>query len=209
MNETKMRSAEPSSVPGQPDPIEVAPDQSTPPGQPAVAPNIETRSVPPILFEGDESIPGPDRGPTAAETAASSPPEPAGAASPSSPLPSNYGTGKLLLVARDPGSLYAHWDLPAEQALDQPLQLRIHHENLGGPVLSERPVDPKSNHCFIPIDPGGIRYIAELGYHSGQGGWTAIAASQPVAALAEPGGSPAPVTFGTLLFAPSGTLSPG
>ncbi|PYJ94126.1 MAG: hypothetical protein DME23_25365, partial [Verrucomicrobia bacterium] len=72
--------------------------------------------VPPILLEGDEptapSVSGPGQryalGPTP-------PPEHVGATVESGELPEAYGTKKLLLAARDPHWLYAHWDLTRDQ----------------------------------------------------------------------------------------------
>src|SRR5687767_12073973 len=74
--------------------------------------------IPPILLEGDTTpapaASGPGRRyatPPVSQAAAAPPP-------PAAQLPEAYGTRKLLLTARDPHWLYAHWDLTAEQLKD-------------------------------------------------------------------------------------------
>src|SRR3974390_380725 len=70
--------------------------------------------IPPILLEGDDSSPRPSNPP-----ALSIAPTPASASQPGPreelKLPEAYGTGRLLLTARDPLWLYVHWDLTTEQ----------------------------------------------------------------------------------------------
>src|SRR5262245_16804114 len=72
-------------------------------------------NVPSILLEGDApSSPPPAQGPGeryAVRPAAGSA-RPMGAGQ---ELPQAYGTGRLLLAARDPHWLYAHWDLTRDQ----------------------------------------------------------------------------------------------
>src|SRR5437764_11831806 len=123
------------------------PGTSHDPGVPAP----QTPTVPPILLEGDE--------PAAREPARTEPqkfavaPTPAETRSepPRAELPQAYGTGQLLLVARDPGCLYAHWDpnpkqveLSRRSSVEPHLRLRIHEDSLQGPVVTELPVRSES-----------------------------------------------------------------
>ncbi len=138
--------------------------------------------IPPILLEGDRapapSASGPGRryalGPTAPvehfETAVE--------------LPESYGTKKLLLTARDPHWLYAHWDLTNEQqrkynsaSAHGHLAVRVHKDSLDGEVVTQVEVHPESRHWFIHVGNGGTKYVAELGYNDRAGKWKRISTS--------------------------------
>src|SRR5438067_1123980 len=82
--------------------------------QPVANPARSGLKIPPILFEGDDP---PPPAPEAAAQKYAVGPGPAGPKpySQDGELPEAYGTQKLMLVARDPHWLYAHWDLTREQ----------------------------------------------------------------------------------------------
>src|SRR5437879_1221836 len=91
-----------------------------------------TLKIPPILLEGDESesppITGPGRKYSVGTTATVE-----RQVSEHRELPEAYGTARLLLMRRDPRSLYAHWDLTSPQqrhfnslAAEGHLILRVH-----------------------------------------------------------------------------------
>src|SRR5205823_5595326 len=85
------------------------------PANSPVAPDSKAAlKIPPILLEGDESEPTPITGPgekySAGTTATVERP-----LSEHRELPEAYGTSRLLLMPRDPRSLYAHWDLTSTQ----------------------------------------------------------------------------------------------
>ena len=140
--------------------------------------------IPPLLLEGDEtptaSASGPGQryslGPSAAPSAPTG--EEAGE------LPEAYGTKRLLLTARDPQWLYAHWDLTREQqkeynqlSADGHLVLRVYvHEVAGEPVVVVH-VHPESRHWFVHVGHGGTKYVATLGYHAFGGQWVTLATS--------------------------------
>src|ERR1043165_6805469 len=72
--------------------------------------------VPPILLEGDEPAAPIGGGPGERyDLGPASPPEHMETLGELGELPEAYGTEKLLLTARDPNWLYAHWDLTREQ----------------------------------------------------------------------------------------------
>src|SRR5438128_1715756 len=73
--------------------------------------------IPPILLEDDEPAP---RLFSKSSQEHSVPPKhsPLAQAAESAALPEAYGTGQLLLLPKDPHSLYAHWDLTSAQQRD-------------------------------------------------------------------------------------------
>ncbi|MEO7297263.1 MAG: DUF4912 domain-containing protein, partial [Verrucomicrobiota bacterium] len=101
-----------------------------------------------------------------------------------SELPEAYGTQKLLLTARDPLWLYAHWDFSREQlqkhnklARDGHLALRVFKNKIHSDPDWEIQVHPESRNWFVPVDEGGAKYFAELGYHNQNGDWTRLSVS--------------------------------
>jgi len=141
--------------------------------------------VPPILFEGDEPASSSPMG-LGLKYALGPSPAP-GRTTPEEPeLPQAYGTGRLLLAARDPHCLYAHWDLTLEQqqrfnrlSVHRHLLVRVHPEALSRPPVSELHVHPESRHWFIHVDVPGARYVTELGYYEHGQQWRTIAVSEP------------------------------
>ena len=139
-------------------------------------------AVPPILLEGDapsaprQSGPG-ERyviGGTESVSLESDPTE----------LPESYGTERLLLVARDPHWLYAHWDLTGEQlrqhnaaSRDKHLIVRVFLNQATGKPVVEQHVHPESRNWFLHVGRGGAKYVAQLGYYDRKGAWQTVATS--------------------------------
>ncbi|MFO1475289.1 MAG: DUF4912 domain-containing protein [Verrucomicrobiota bacterium] len=101
-------------------------------------------------------------------------------------LPEAYGTQRLMLAARDPHWLYAHWDLTREQmnrynslSAEGHLVLRIHSAGAEGKPVEEVQVLPDSRHWFVHVETAGVSYVAELGYYRRGGKWTMISLSTP------------------------------
>jgi uncharacterized protein len=99
-------------------------------------------------------------------------------------LPESYGTGRLLLAARDAHCLYAHWDATAEQqrqcdtlSPQHRLRVRVHSDTVTGPAVSELQAVPKSRHWFVHVAQAGKSYATELGYYQPDGQWRRLAAS--------------------------------
>ena len=141
-------------------------------------------SVPPILLEGDEPAP-PAIGP--GQKYALGPALLAGPASgEKGELPAAYGTEKLLLLARDPHWLYAHWDLTERQqrqynalSSDRHLVVRVQPGTVAGHPSSEMHVHPESRHWFIHVERAATKYVAQLGYYQANRQWVTVAASGP------------------------------
>jgi hypothetical protein len=144
--------------------------------------------VPPILLEGDEpSAPtggGPGQryalGPTPRQEHVESTRE-------LGELPESYGTEKLLLTARDPHWLYAHWDLTRQQlreynrrSADGHLVLRVYTDRVAGEPFVETHVNPESRNWFVHVGRGGAKFVAVLGYYAKSNArWTQFAVSAP------------------------------
>lgn len=148
----------------------------------AKAPTPPAPAIPAILLEGDTSTAPPPSGPGQRYALAPRPP----VASPLAPptLPKAYATKSLLLTARDPHWLYAHWDLTDEQqreynsqSADGHLVVRAFVNAIGSAPATEVHVHPESRHWFVHVDKAGTRYLAQLGYYTAAGRWEVISTS--------------------------------
>jgi len=150
---------------------------------PRATPGKATKfDVPSILLEGDApSTPPPGSGPGEryARPAAPSTKAPTG-----QELPQAYGTGRLLLAARDPHWLYAHWDLTREQlqgynarSADGHLVLRVYKDTAEGQPCNEVHVHPESVNWFINVAEAGAKFLAELGFYTANSKWNTISTS--------------------------------
>jgi hypothetical protein len=99
-------------------------------------------------------------------------------------LPESYGTQRLLLTARDPRWLYAHWDFSLEQlrrynarSACKHLVLRVYKDSVEGVPHREIHVHPESRSWFVEVGEASRRYIGELGYPMPEGGWVSLATS--------------------------------
>ena len=142
----------------------------------------EKLDVPPVLLEGDTPLAQPVSGPGERYVRPAIPTKaPAG---PAQELPQAYGTGRLLLAARDPHWLYAHWDLTRDQlqkynarSADGHLVLRIYQDAIGGTLCNEVHVHPESVNWFVNVAAAGAKYLSELGFYDVAGKWNAISSS--------------------------------
>jgi len=140
--------------------------------------------VPSILLEGDLPSAPPASGP-GQRYALGQPPRPPTEAEQVGELPEAYGTKRLLLTARDPHWVYAHWDLTREQlrhynglSADGHLVLRVHKDAVEGKPCSESHVHPESRNWFVNVPDAGARYLAELGYYAeGKREWVSVSIS--------------------------------
>jgi len=138
--------------------------------------------VPPILLEGDTAPTLPRSGPGERYAIGSS--EAAALEGEAIELPESYGTQRLLLVARDPHWLYAHWDMTANQlrqhnaaSRDGHLAVRVFRDQFTGKPVIEQHVHPESRNWFLHVPWGGAKYVAQLGYYDGKGKWNTVSAS--------------------------------
>ena len=154
--------------------------------QPKAAPARQADlEIPPILLEGDAAPQSQRSGPGERFVLG---PQSLGAPSEAlnQALPDAYGTRKLLVIARDPHWLYAHWDFTSEQlrecngkSADKHLVLRIHKDGVAESPFAEIHVHPESRHWFVHVARGSTRFVGELGYYAAQKQrrWTRVALS--------------------------------
>ena len=157
-----------------------------------------------ILLEGDEPTFVPLTGPGQKYALG---PAAAGAkvAHEEAALPEAYGTGKLLLAARDPHWLYVHWDLtPSQQrrynalSADRHLLVRVHPRAVTERAVREVHVHPESRHWFVHVERAETRYVAELGYYSRGRQWVSVATSRATFTPAETVSTDQTVRFATI-----------
>ncbi len=138
--------------------------------------------IPSILLEGDDAETEP--APADAQKFSLGCAAPAEELESEGELPEAYGSQKLLLTARDPNWLCAHWDLTHEQqrehcarAADGRLTLRVHRQDLAEKPVAEIHVHPEARHWFVYVEHAGTQYHSELGCHTPGGGWISISTS--------------------------------
>jgi len=143
--------------------------------------------MPALLLEGDEPTLLPTSGPGQRYALGPmAPAGPSGLKDELGELPEAYGTKRLLLTARDPHWLYAHWDLTAEQlreynalSVDRHLVLRVHVKEARGEPHAEVHVHPESRNWFVHVDHAGTQYVAALGYYTFWHEWETLSVSPP------------------------------
>ena len=99
-------------------------------------------------------------------------------------LPASYGTQILTLMARDPQSLFAYWDVNwaavfSEHApKDRKVHLRILDEQDAVAVTVE--VEPMAGSCYVTVPSPGASYTAKIGYFHPANAWNEVAVSEAV-----------------------------
>ena len=168
----------------KPAPVKAA--SKAPVETPTVAPKRSASrrapAVPPILLEGDAPTVSRPSGPGQRYDLGAA--QGQRAAMEASELPEAYGTERLLLMARDPHWLYAHWDMTAEQlrthnasSRDGHLVVRVYRDRASEEPVLEQHVHPESRNWFLHVGRGATKYIAQLGFYGRTGGWQIITTS--------------------------------
>ena len=163
--------------------IRAAMEEATPNVKEADRPVLKAAlEIPSILLEGDAPSVVTASGP--GQRYSLGPVPPAEHHATEGELPEAYGTQKLLLTARDPHWLYAHWDFTREQlrkynALSREghLVLSVYKNTIAGQPHVQIQVHPESRNWFVHVEHGGTKYMAELGYPNQNGDWTRVSVS--------------------------------
>jgi hypothetical protein len=165
-----------------PAPAPVAPPQAT---AEAIAKKLNL-PIPPILLEGDEPVVPPTTGPGYKYATGSV--ESRREEKPAEPLPKAYGSGRLLVLPRDPHCLFVHWDMSEQAQVFGGLFIRVHTGGITERPLLEVPVQGDSRHWFIYVPNAATTYFLELGCYAHEQ-WATLATSgaviTPPAAMSE------------------------
>ena len=104
---------------------------------------------------------------------------------PDAGLSSSYGSQSLYLMARDPHSLFAYWDIDwaetfrEQKPRDRKVHLRVSRSD--GEEETALEVEPMAGSCYVDVKSGDEQYTAEIGYYEPADVWHSIALSMPVA----------------------------
>lgn len=104
-------------------------------------------------------------------------------------LPRSYGQPVLFVIARDPRTLFAYWDIDWQAVFqsEPPADKTVHLRLLNGDNVEEKTVrvEPFAGHAYIDVEESGTTYMAELGYFQPAGVWKAVARSGVIATPSE------------------------
>jgi hypothetical protein len=100
-------------------------------------------------------------------------------------LPDSYGTKKLFLVARDPGILFAYWDLSqvqyqeaARSANEGKVFLEVYVPGEGR--VQQIHVWDSHRNWYLQVNRPDTNFVAQLGYYRPDGGFEVLARSAEV-----------------------------
>lgn len=119
-------------------------------------------------------------------------------------LPRSYGAETLTLMARDPHSIFAYWDLDWPSAFrdqaphDRKVHLRILSSDGAELVMVE--IEPMAGSCEVTVPKADAAYEGELGYFLAGGEWHSLLRSALITTPPEAVGSDGEVDFATVPF---------
>ncbi len=189
MNPKRLRAGKAVEQTGQPSSLHGSFKETNPPAEGReikASPTDSTRSrIPQILFEGDEPTTALGKG-LAQKFELGEAGRTESLQQPQAKLPESYGTGRLLLTARDPHTLFAHWDLTNQHqqqynslSADGRLALRAYAHAFSNQPAIEVQIPPDSRHLFLRVERAGTSYVGELGYYQPDRQWKTVATSGP------------------------------
>ncbi|MEP6956004.1 MAG: DUF4912 domain-containing protein [Chthoniobacterales bacterium] len=104
-------------------------------------------------------------------------------------LPTFYGTQSLTLMARDPRTLFAYWDVDWQKAFaeEQPRERKVHLRvrRADGAEESTTEIEPMAGGCYVSVQDGDTAYVGEIGYFQPAGVWNLVASSEKIMTPAE------------------------
>lgn len=119
-------------------------------------------------------------------------------------LPRSYGSETLCLMARDPHSLFAYWDIDWTRAFDEetPKQRTVHLRifNADGSEQSSVEVEPLAGSCYLSVANADASYHGEIGYYDPTSAWLVVGRSEDVYLPPEIQGGAEPADFATVPF---------
>lgn len=104
-------------------------------------------------------------------------------------LPRSYGQPVLFVIARDPRTLFAYWDIDWQAVFqsEPPADKTAYFRLFNGNNIEEKtvPVEPFAGQAYIEVEESEATYVAELGYFQPAGVWKAVARSEAIATPVE------------------------
>lgn len=170
-----------------------------PPGIPAILLEDDFDVAPTVSGPGHRFLlPHPAKGAALAPAPAALDPE----------FQQDYGTGRLWLVARDPLTLHASWDLASEhrELAGKRLELRVQPVGESAGRMQHMAIPAEAHSAFVHLAEAGGVYEAELGYIDTAGTWQPLARSAPASTPPQRGAAAGPVRFVTPLL--EGAIQP-
>ncbi len=119
-------------------------------------------------------------------------------------LPRSYGTETLCLIARDPHSLFAFWDIdwkaafPEKSARSRKVQLRVFGAEGAEQTLVE--VEPMGGSCSVTVLGAESAYRGEIGYFDPPDVWNCLGSSSVVTTPPESLAGASDLEFATVPF---------
>lgn len=103
---------------------------------------------------------------------------------PTGHVPHSYGSESLHLLASDPQTIFAFWDLDWNAAFGgpAPAERKVHLRILNSDDVAEATVEiePSARTCSVTVSEVNAAYSAEIGYFTATNVWSPIAVSAPV-----------------------------
>ena len=100
-------------------------------------------------------------------------------------LPRTYGTQTLCLMARDPRTVFAYWDIDWDAAFRErsPRHRKVHLRLLSedGSEQAVVEVEPMAGSCYVTVPKADAAYAGEIGYFDPAEEWTSLASSELIA----------------------------
>lgn len=110
-------------------------------------------------------------------------PRPAASGDPNE-IPRSYGAETLWLVARDPESLFAYWDIDWMRAFgeEHPRTREVHFRllDVNGLECSTIVVEPMAAFSQVRVPKADTAYQGEIGYFNSAMGWQSVARSEVI-----------------------------
>ena len=118
-------------------------------------------------------------------------------------LPSSYEEDRLFLVARDPRWLFSYWDFdwtrqPANSMRDGVARFFLRIDSTAGQHETTVEIQPEARNWYVPVGKPDTTYTAEIGCYGKDGGWIALAKSEPAHTPADELAHPEATAFATV-----------
>lgn len=119
-------------------------------------------------------------------------------------LPRSYGTETLSLLARDPHTIFAFWDIDWNAAFrgltakERKVHLRLW--NSEGTEKTFVEVEPMAGSCYVTVADADSAYSGEIGYYQPATNWNCLATSALVTTPPNAHAADAEVDFATVPF---------